>query len=250
MALFLALPILGLMLSSAPNDIAHSLSKPEAQAAMRLSLETTLIATAASIIFGVPLAYLIARRRFFGRSLLDALIDIPILLPPAVAGIALLLIFGREGFVGQYLRRLGIEIPFTPAAVCLAQLFVAAPFFIRAAAIGFAGADIEMEQAAQIDGAGSWRMFRDLHLPLAWPAVLSGAVTAWARALGEFGATIIFAGNFPGRTQTMPLAIYLGFEFDFNVAAALSVVLLVASLILLLLARRLVSLADPVSSAA
>jgi len=164
------------------------------------------------VLAGTPLAYLLARRRFRGRTALDTLIDLPMVLPPSVAGIALLVAFGRRGLVGQYLTVAGIELAFTQMAVVLAQIFVAAPFYIKAAAAGFAGVDRELEQAAALDGATPLQVARYVTVPLAWTSLFGGAVMTWARALGEFGATIIFAGNFVGRTQTMPLAIYQGFE--------------------------------------
>jgi molybdate transport system permease protein len=159
-------------------------------------------------------------------------------LPPAVAGIALLMAFGRRGVLGGTLDTLGIHIAFTPIAVIMAQTFIAAAFFIKAASIGFASVDRELEQAAGLDGASGWQTFRYLILPLSWSAMLSGAVMTWARALGEFGATIIFAGNFAGRTQTMPLAIYLGFELNLDTALTLSVVLIGFAFLALLLVKQ------------
>ncbi|MBA3726277.1 MAG: molybdate ABC transporter permease subunit [Armatimonadetes bacterium] len=244
---FLAFPVFALLGTAQPGDVLQSLQTAEAQGAMKLSLYTSVLTTLLALILGTPLAYLLARRSFPFRGALDTLVDLPILIPPAVAGIGLLVAFGRQGLIGSHLRPFGIELPFTAVAVVLAQLFVAAPFYVRAASIGFARADSEMEEAAQLDGAGSWQTFRDLHLPLAWAALVSGCVTTWARALGEFGATIIFAGNFPGRTQTMPLAIYLGFELDFRVAASLSIVLLLSSFLLLLAVRSLIASAEPVT---
>ena len=168
---------------------------------------------------------------------MDSLIDLPAVLPPSVAGLALLMAFGRQGLIGTYLYPLGIRIPFTALAVVMAQTFVAAPLYVRAATIGFTGLDPEMEAAAALDGGSPWQIFWQVRIPICWPALLSGIITAWARALGEFGATILFAGNFPGRTQTMPLAIYLGFEQDMSVALALSAVLIGASFAALLLVR-------------
>jgi molybdate transport system permease protein len=150
-------------------------------------------------------------------------------LPPAVAGVALLMAFGRRGVLGSYLSDMGFDLAFTQTAVVLAQLFVAAPFYVKSAMAGFAKVDRDAEDAAALDGAGALTVFRRITIPLAWPALFGGAVMTWARALGEFGATIIFAGNFPGRTQTMPLAIYLGFELQLNVALTLAVILLVIS---------------------
>jgi molybdate transport system permease protein len=232
--LFLTLPLLALLLRSSPATIASYVQTPAVRQAMVLSLATSNIAMLAAVLLGTPAAYLVARRRFPGRRALETVLDLPTVLPPAVAGLALLLAFGRRGLIGG---PLGLELTFTPAAVVLAQLFVASPFFVRAAALGFAAVEPELLQAAALDGAGAWRRFRHVALPLAWPALLEGAIMAWARALGEFGATIIFAGNLPGRTQTMPLAIYLGFELELDMALTLSVILLGWSFLALVLAR-------------
>jgi molybdate transport system permease protein len=163
--------------------------------------------------------------------------DLPTVLPPAVAGIALLMTFGRNGLVGGWLADAGISITFTQTAVIMAQTFVAVPLFIKSAAIGFSAIDPELRQAASLDGAGRWQIFRHVILPLSWASILSGAVLTWARALGEFGATIIFAGNLPGRTQTMPLAIYLGFEYDLQSALSLAVILVGLSFLALMLVK-------------
>ncbi|MCB0164190.1 MAG: ABC transporter permease subunit, partial [Anaerolineae bacterium] len=152
---------------------------------------------------------------------------------------ALLMAFGRRGLVGEWLEVGGLHIAFTQVAVVLAQTFIAAPFYVKAAMLGFAGVDRDLEQAAALDGAGGWQAFRFVTLPLAWTALLSGAVMTWARALGEFGATIIFAGNYPGRTQTMPLAIYIGFELDLDIALTLSVILVGCSFVVLLVVKGL-----------
>jgi molybdate transport system permease protein len=205
--------------------------------AIGMSLQTSLITVALTVIFGSPLAYLLARRSFRFKRLVEALVDLPIVLPPAVAGVALLIAFGRHGILGETLDLWGIQIAFTPLAVVLAQIFIAAPLFIRSAAIGFASVEPELEQAAGLDGASSWAVFRLVTLPLSRYALLSGVMMTWARALGEFGATIIFAGNFPGRTQTMPLAIYLGFELDMAVALTLSVIMLGLSFTTLFLVK-------------
>jgi molybdate transport system permease protein len=225
MLLFLLIPLLALLFQTSPAKWLPYLQQPFVQQAVWLSLQTTLVSTLIIIILGTPLAYALAKDILPYRRLVDTLIDLPILLPPAVAGIALLLTFGRSGLLGGALGLLGIQVPFTPLAVILAQTFIAAPFFIKAATLGFSSIDRELEQAAGLDGANRWQAFRFVILPLSWTAFLSGTVTAWARALGEFGATIIFAGNFPGRTQTMPLAIYLGFEVNLNLALSLSVIL-------------------------
>jgi molybdate transport system permease protein len=212
---------------------------PMVQQALRLSLLTSSIASCLVLLTGTPLAYAMARWEFRGRAGLDVLIDLTLVLPPAVAGVALLIAFGRRGVLGPLLGQLGVSLPFTTAAVVLAQIFVAAPFFVRAARIGFDAIDPQLEEAATTEGASQWQLFRYVMLPLAGRSVLSGLVLCWTRALGEFGATILFAGNMAGRTQTMPLAIYLGFERDVGVALALSVLLLLVSTLLLLAIRRL-----------
>lgn len=173
------------------------------------------------------------------KSWLELLIDLPIVLPPSVAGLALLIAFGRRGLFGSTLSILGISLPFTTAAVVIAQMFVAAPLYIRSARVGFRGIDRQLEEAANVEGANRWQLFREVMLPLASRALISGAILAWTRALGEFGATILFAGNLEGVTQTMPMAIYLGFESDRGVALALSVVLIVVSAVLLGITRKI-----------
>lgn len=229
--LFLLLPLAGLVLRVAPATLLTSIMEPQVVAAVNLSITTTLITAFLTLIFGTPVAYLLARKKFFGRSMLDALIDLPVVLPPSVAGVALLIAFGRRGFLTPLFG--GLEIPFTEAAVVLAQLFVASPYYIKSAAAGFASINRELEHAAAVDGASRSQIFTTIILPLSLPAIVGGIVMTWARALGEFGATIIFAGNFPGRTQTMPLAIYIGFEIDLKVALTLSLILLVISFLVL-----------------
>lgn len=237
MLFFIALPILMLFLKISPTQLIENLQAPYVQSAIILSLITTLISTTIIILGGTPLAYSQARHQFRFHRLIDTLIDLPLVLPPAVAGVALLMTFGRRGFFGSFFENLGIQIAFTTSAVILAQVFVAAPFFIKSATLGFQNVDREMEQASALDGASSVQNFRFVILPLSWSSLLGGSVMSWARALGEFGATIIFAGNFPGRTQTMPLAIYLGFELDLNLAITLSVILVGFSLIALIIAK-------------
>jgi molybdate transport system permease protein len=229
MLVFLLVPLLALLLRISPAQLLANLANREVTEAISLSMVTTAITVVLTVLAGTPLAYLLARRQFRGRTALDTLMDLPMVLPPSVAGIALLVAFGRRGLVGQYLTVAGIELAFTQAAVVLAQLFVAAPFYIKAAAAGFAGVDRELEQAAALDGATPLQVTRYVTVPLAWTALFGGIVMTWARALGEFGATIIFAGNFIGRTQTMPLAIYQGFEQDLSVALTLSAILLAVS---------------------
>jgi molybdate transport system permease protein len=235
--LFLLLPLVALVLRIPPAQLLANVLQPEVAQAIWVSVVTTLITLGLTIVAGTPLAYLLARRRFRGRTMLDTLIDLPMVLPPSVAGIALLVAFGRRGLLGQYVSAAGVDIAFSQAAVVLAQAFVAAPFYIKSAISGFAGVDGELEQAAALDGASALQVFRYMTLPLAGTALFAGAVMTWARALGEFGATIIFAGNFPGRTQTMPLAIYIGFELELNVALTLSVLLLGVSFAVLFVVK-------------
>ena len=237
--LFLVVPLAALLLRVIPAQLLAHLLMPQVAQAIGLSMVTTTTTLLVTLIIGTPVGYLLARRNFRGKQVLDTLVDLPMVLPPAVAGIALLLTFGRRGLIGQYLDAAGIDIAFTQTAVILAQIFVAAPFYVKAAATGFATIDPELEQAAALDGANGWQVFRAITLPLAGVALLGGAVMTWARALGEFGATIIFAGNFPGRTQTMPLAIYLGFELDLDIALTLSVILLAASFLVLFVVKGL-----------
>ena len=203
--------------------------------ALGLSVVTTAVTMVVVIVLGTPLAYLLARRRFPGATVVEALVDLPIVLPPAVAGIALLVAFGRNGLVGSSLANVGLTLGFTTTAVVMAQVFVSAPFYVIAARAGFARVDQDLEAAAADLGAPPGQVLRTVTLPLITPSLIAGAVLAWARALGEFGATIMFAGNFPGVTQTMPLAIYGRFGAgDLPTALLLSVVLLVASLAVLL----------------
>lgn len=235
----LGLPLLALFLRALDRDFfSHALSGMALEA-LRISLMTSLVSVAVSLLVGTPLAYLLARWEFRGRAALELLIDLPVVLPPSVAGLALLIAFGRQGLAGSWLGLFGIRLPFTTAAVVLAQIFVSAPLFVRAARIGFANIDPYLEEAAHVDGANQWQIFSRVMLPLAGRALVSGAILAWTRALGEFGATILFAGNLEGVTQTMPLAIYLGFERNLDVAVALSVVLVLVSLVLLGLMRKL-----------
>ena len=237
MLLFFSLPLVALVLRVTLANLLTNLVEPTVAQAIQLSLVTTLTTTAVTLLAGTPVAYLLARWRFPGRAILDTLIDLPMLLPPAVAGIALLVAFGRRGLLGPLLDNANIELAFSTAAVVLAQTFVAGPFYVKTAINAFARIDREIEQAAAVDGAGPLRIFRFITLPLAWSTLFSGAVMTWARALGEFGATIIFAGNFPGITQTMPLAIYIGFESDFQAALTLSVILLVTAFLVLLVVK-------------
>lgn len=237
MVLFLLLPLLALVLRTDLGEVPNSLAQPAARRAILLSLWTSATASTLTVLFGTPLALLMARRRFRGRRALGTLIDLPTVLPPAVAGLALLMAFGRRGLVGQSLSVAGLEIAFTSLAVILAQLFVASPYYIRAAIGGLSRSAAELEEAAALDGADGLQIFRFVTVPLASASLVGGIVMTWARALGDFGATILFAGNYPGRTQTMPLAIYIGFELDLDIALALSVLLMATAFGILLLVK-------------
>jgi molybdate transport system permease protein len=239
LAALLGLPLLALFWRALGEDFFTYAFSNTALAALRLSLLTSLLSVAISILVGTPLAYILARWEFRGQTALELITDLPIILPPSVAGLALLMAFGRQGIFGAGLAAAGIQIPFTTLAVILAQIFVSAPLFVRAARIGFADIDPSIEEAALVDGANRWQMFNQVMVPLAGRALLGGAVLAWTRALGEFGATILFAGNLEGVTQTMPLAIYLGFERNLDVAVVLSALLALVSLALLLTMRKL-----------
>jgi molybdate transport system permease protein len=235
---FLVLPLVGLVDRAATaGTLLQAIQRPIVYEAVRLSLLTSSAVLVLSLAFGMPLALVLARRKFPGVTLLDTLVDLPIVLPPAVAGLALLLTFGRRGLLGPWLDAIGVQLPFTTAAVVIASFFVAAPFFVRAARSGFLAVPREYEEAARMEGATEWQVFQHVTVPVASPALFGGAVLCWARALGEFGATIMFAGQFLGRTQTMPLAIYAALESDTDAALGLSVVLLAISAILLLLFR-------------
>jgi molybdate transport system permease protein len=199
-----------------------------------LSIVTATIATAVCLVLGVPLAWVLARTDFTGRRLVRALVTVPLVLPPVVGGVALLLVFGRRGLVGEWLdTTFGFSLPFTTAGVVVAEAFVAMPFLVISVEGALRGADARYEEAAATLGASRWTAFRRVTLPLIAPGILAGGVLCWARALGEFGATITFAGNFPGRTQTMPLAVYLALEQDADSAIVLSLLLLVVSVVIL-----------------
>ena len=243
MLLFLVVPLLALLLRSVTDGaLGAFLTTPAVTEALRLSLLTTVLTLLLAVVLGTPLAYLLARYRFPGYGTIDTLLDLPMVLPPAVAGIALLLTLGRRGWVGQWLeRQFGLTIGFTTLAVVLAQLFVAAPFYIKAAKAGFEAVDSSLEVVAGSLGSRGWRTFWRITVPLSLPALLGGMVMTWARALGEFGATIMFAGNFEGRTQTMPLAIYASFDGSggLNEAVTLSVILVIVSFAVLLIFKAL-----------
>ncbi|MDY7089693.1 MAG: ABC transporter permease [Actinomycetota bacterium] len=231
---FLVFPLAGLLIRAPWSTMHDRLTEPGVLVALRLSLFTATSATAVSLVLGVPLAWLLARTSFPGRKLVRALVTVPLVLPPVVGGVALLLVFGRRGLLGAWLdSTFGITLPFTTTGVIVAEAFVAMPFLVISVEGALRGADARYEEAAATLGASRWRVFRRVTLPMIGPGVAAGAVLCWARALGEFGATITFAGNFPGRTQTMPLAVYLALEQDLDAAIVLSLVLLVVSVAVL-----------------
>ncbi len=236
---FISLPLLSLVLWTVNEESWRAMASPVALDALLLSARTTAITMGIIFVVGTPAAYVLARAEFPGKRALDTLVDIPAVLPPSAAGIALLLAFGRMGLLGEHLRVLGIEISFTTAAVVMAELFVATHFYVRQATVGFAHIERGVEEAAMVDGASHAQVFSKITIPLALPALVAGGVTAWARALGEFGGTIIFAGSFRGTTQTMPLAIYSALESNFDAAVALSVLVLGFSFAVILTARYL-----------
>jgi molybdate transport system permease protein len=220
------------------NFFAHAFSN-SGLTALKLSLITSITSVTISILIGTPLAYMLARWDFPEQAVLELLIDLPIVLPPSVAGLALLIAFGRQGFFSSWLSLFGISLPFTTVAVIMAQVFVSAPLYVRSARLGFASIDPQLDEAAHVEGANQRQMFSLVMLPLAGRALSSGTILAWTRALGEFGATILFAGNIEGVTQTMPLAIYLGFERNLDVAVSLSITIVLVSMILLAVMRKL-----------
>ncbi len=231
---FLLLPLLALLIRTPWSNLPALLTTPEVWEALRLSLICATAATAVSLILGVPLAWLLARTDFRGRSLLRALVTLPLVLPPVVGGVALLMALGRNGIAGQWLDRwFGITLPFTTTGVIIAEAFVAMPFLIISVEGTLRAADPRYEEAAATLGATRFTAFRRVTLPLIAPGIAAGAVLAWARALGEFGATITFAGNFPGKTQTMPLSVYLALQSNPESALALSLVLLAVSITVL-----------------
>ncbi|MFJ9352398.1 molybdate ABC transporter permease subunit [Streptomyces sp. NPDC101237] len=231
---FLLLPLLALLLRAPWGSLPSLLTSTEVWRALQLSLLSATAATAVSLVLGVPLAWLLARTEFPGRGLVRALVTLPLVLPPVVGGVALLLALGRNGVVGQWLDAwFGITLPFTTTAVVIAESFVAMPFLVISVEGTLRAADPRFEEAATTLGASRLTAFRRVTLPLIAPGIAAGSVLAWARALGEFGATITFAGNFPGRTQTMPLAVYLALQNDPDAAIALSLVLLAVSIAVL-----------------
>lgn len=235
--LFLALPVGVLLLRGLTTRGWEGLPASGIFEALALSLTTTAMSVLLTVTFGTPLAFILARRQFRLKRLVSVLVELPIVLPPAVAGLALLLTLGRRGLLGPLLDTLGLTIAFTTFAVILAQTFVSAPFYIRAAQIGFQNVPPEIESAARVDGASGWLLFRLITLPLSLRALVAGLTLSWARALGEFGATILFAGSLQGRTQTMPLLIYNVLERDINAAIWTGLILVLLALAAMLLAQ-------------
>jgi molybdate transport system permease protein len=229
---FLLLPLAGLLVRAPWRGLPRLLTEPAVRQALGLSLLAATLATGVALLLGVPLAWLLARVRFPGRALLRGLVTLPLVLPPVVGGVALLLAFGRRGIVGRHLEP-WFTLPFTTAGVVVAETFVAMPFLIVAVEGALRSADGRYEEAAATLGAGRWTAFRRVTLPLVGPSIGAGAILCWARALGEFGATITFAGNLPGTTQTMPLAVYIALETDPEAAIALALVLLAVSVLVL-----------------
>ena len=235
----IGLPVLALLLRVPAATLLARLADPLVLAAVRLSLFTSIAAAGLIVLLGTPVAWLLATREFRGKRALEAVIDLPMVLPPTAAGVGLLLAFGRTGLAGRALALLGLSLPFSTAAVVMAEAFVALPFFVGAAAAGFREVEPRYLDAAATLRASPATTFFRVMLPLALPSVLAGATMSWARALGEFGATITFAGNLPGVTQTMPLAVYIALETDVEAAVALSVVLVLLSLAVLVAVRAL-----------
>ena len=237
--LFLLLPIIVLVARGIHTQGWQSTPGAGVTEAIALSLSTTTASAGLTVVFGTPLAYVFARWQFPLKRFLNVLIELPIVLPPAVAGLALLITFGRRGLLGPALESAGMTLAFTTAAVVLAQTFVAAPFYIRAAQLGFEAVPRDTEEAARVDGAQGWALFYAITLPLSSRALFAGLVLSWARALGEFGATILFAGSIQGRTQTMPLFIYNVLERDLNAAIWTGVLLVGIALLALALSQAL-----------
>jgi len=234
---FLLLPLIGLLVRAPWRGLPQLLADPSVRQALRLSLMSATLATVFSLMVGVPLAWVLARRRFPGRRLVRALVLLPLVLPPVVGGVGMLYAFGRRGVLGPALGAVGISLPFSTAGVVLAEAFVAMPFLVITVEGALAGSDQRYEEAAATLGASDWTTFRRITLPLIGPSVAAGAVLCFARALGEFGATITFAGNLPGTTQTMPLAVYVALETNPEAALALALVLLAVSILILVALR-------------
>ncbi|MHC1602686.1 MAG: ABC transporter permease [Methermicoccaceae archaeon] len=234
---YFALPPLSLIFKVSMGDFLTSLTSPVVASSIALSLMTSTASLAIALLFGTPVAYMLSRWDFVGKGALESVLDLPLVIPPVVSGIALLMTFGRLGLLGSHLYAHGVSIAFTTLAVVMAQTFVSAPFYIKSAKTGFSAVDKNLEQAARTLGARGYRTFFAITLPLSLPSVLTGALMSWARALGEFGATIMFAGNFMGKTQTMPLAIYSSLQSSLDGALTIAVVLMAISFSILMTVR-------------
>ena len=231
---FIGLPVVALLVRAAQQEsFLASLTSPLAMQALRLSLFTSVLSMAIVVLVGTPFAHWLTRSDSLTLRVVDSLVELPIVLPPVVAGVAMLMAFGRHGLLGPVLGGLGISLPFTTAAVIFAQIFVAAPFYIRSAKLGFQSVPLDYQEVSQTLGVAPWNTFWRLTLPLARPSLLTGLTLAWARAISEFGATIMFAGNLTGQTQTLPLAIMTAMESSLDTALALSVLLVVGAMLVL-----------------
>ena len=238
-SLYLVLPIIALFFRTTPELFLSSLTNPEVISALTLSLTTSVISLVIVIVVGTPFAYVHCRHQYPGKVIVDTIIDLPLVLPPAVAGMALLVLYGRMGLIGRYADLFGISIAFTTLAVIMAQIFVASPFYLRQAKSLFDQLDPAYELTARTLGASRWRIFATIVVPLTAGGLVSGAVMTFGRALGEFGATIMFAGNLPGVTQTMPLAVYVNLAGDFNVGLTISILLVLISFAIMIAVRLL-----------
>ena len=237
--IFISVPLVSLFTRVGIEDLLYAITSEAAISALRLSAVTAVISTIIVIIFGTPLAYINARIPYKGRNIVDTITDLPIVLPPTVAGLALLMAFGANGLLGQYFSIFGIRIAFTTTAVVLAQIFVASPFYLRQARSSFEAVDVEYEYASRTLGAGPLKTLFKVTLPLAFGSLLSGVIMTFARALGEFGATMMFAGNLAGKTQTMPLAIYSELQSDLSISVALAILLVIFSFGIILIVKYL-----------
>ena len=231
-----ALPLVALAARAPWSDIAK-LGDPGPRTALLVSVEVSLAAAALAFVFGVPVALVLARASFRGRSVIRSLALLPLVLPPVVAGVGLLAAFGRRGLIGRGLAAIGIRLPFTTTGAILASAFVATPLLILTVEAGVRALDRRKEEAAETLGASKWYVLRRVTLPALAPSIVAGLVVAWARALGEFGATITFAGNLRGRTQTLPLAVFEAMQTDAGAAILMSLMLVVLSLIALIALR-------------
>ena len=235
---FLLLPTLGLLIRAPWSSLRRIYAHTDVLDALRISLVTAFEATAVSLVFGVPLAYVLARARIPGMPVLRAIVTLPLVLPPVVGGVALFLALGRNGYVGRYLDQwFGLQLPFSQPGIVLAQTFVAMPFLVVTVEGAFRSADVGLDEAAATLGAGRLRSFTHVTLPLVVPSLIAGAVLTWSRALGEFGATILFGGNVPGATQTMPTAVLTAFQDQPENAVALSLPLMLVAVVVLVSLR-------------